>query len=137
MHTYILDGDNIRRGLNKDLGFTDTERVMNIRRIAEVAKLMMDAGLVVLTAIISPFRQEREMARKLIGSDSFPEVYISTPLEICEQRDVKGLYKQARQGKIPNLTGINSPYEPPQNPAYVTDQNAEIREIVGDLVKLV
>jgi bifunctional enzyme CysN/CysC len=137
MRTYILDGDNIRRGLNKDLGFTDAERVENIRRIAEVAKLMMDAGLVVLTAFISPFRQEREMARELIGSDSFLEVYISTPLEICEQRDVKGLYKQARQGKIPNFTGINSPYEPPQNPAYVTDQKAEIREIVGDLVKLV
>lgn len=137
IRTYILDGDNIRQGLNKDLGFTDAERVENIRRIAEVAKLMMDAGLIVLTAFISPFRQEREMARELIGSDSFLEIYISTPLEICEQRDVKGLYKQARQGKIPNLTGINSPYEPPQNPAYVTDQKAEIRKIVSDLIKLV
>jgi bifunctional enzyme CysN/CysC len=118
MRTYILDGDNIRHGLNKDLGFTDADRVENIRRIAEVAKLMMDAGMIVMTAFISPFNREREMARELIGAESFVEVYVSTSLEVCEQRDVKGLYKQARSGKIPNMTGINSPYESPENPDY-------------------
>ena len=111
--TYILDGDNVRQGLNRDLGFTDADRVENIRRIAEVAKLMMDAGLVVMTAFISPFRRERQMARELIGEENFIEVYVSTPLEVCEQRDVKGLYKKARSGQLPNLSGIGSPYEPP------------------------
>ena len=111
--TYILDGDNIRQGLNKDLGFTDADRVENIRRIAEVAKLMMDAGLIVMTAFISPFRAERDMARELIGPDNFMEVYVSTPLDQCEKRDVKGLYKKARQGLIPNFTGVSSPYEAP------------------------
>lgn len=112
-HTYLLDGDNIRQGLNKDLGFTDADRVENIRRIAEVAKLMMDAGLIVMTAFISPFRREREMARELIGPENFIEVYVSTPLAVCEQRDVKGLYKKARSGLLPNMSGISSPYEPP------------------------
>ncbi|MDR6395706.1 sulfate adenylyltransferase subunit CysN [Herbaspirillum seropedicae] len=111
--TYIMDGDNVRLGLNKDLGFTDADRVENIRRVAEVARLMMDAGLIVMTAFISPFRAEREMARELIGSDNFIEVFMSTPLEVCEQRDPKGLYKKARSGLIPNMTGINSPYEAP------------------------
>jgi bifunctional enzyme CysN/CysC len=123
MRTYILDGDNIRQGLNKDLGFTDADRVENIRRIAEVAKLMMDAGMIVMTAFISPFRREREMARELIGTECFMEVYVSTSLEVCEQRDVKGLYKQARAGKIPNMTGFNSPYEAPENPDYTIDTN--------------
>jgi bifunctional enzyme CysN/CysC len=108
-----LDGDNVRQGLNKDLGFTDADRVENIRRIAEVAKLMMDAGLIVMTAFISPFRREREMARELIGAENFVEVYVSTPLEVCEQRDVKGLYKKARNGQLPNMSGISSAYEPP------------------------
>ena len=111
--TYILDGDNIRQGLNKDLGFTDADRVENIRRVAEVAKLMMDAGLIVITAFISPFKQEREMAKELIGPESFVEIFIDTPLEICEQRDPKGLYKKARSGQLPNMTGIGSPYEAP------------------------
>lgn len=111
--TYILDGDNVRQGLNRDLGFTDADRVENIRRIAEVAKLMMDAGIIVITAFISPFRRERQMARELIGEESFVEVYVSTSLEVCEQRDVKGLYKKARSGNLPNLSGIGSPYEPP------------------------
>ena len=111
--TYILDGDNVRQGLNKDLGFTDADRVENIRRIAEVAKLMMDAGLIVLTAFISPFRREREMARELIGAENFIEVYVSTSLAVCEERDVKGLYKKARSGQLPNLSGVGSPYEPP------------------------
>ncbi|WP_191833861.1 sulfate adenylyltransferase subunit CysN [Pseudomonas fluorescens] len=114
--TYILDGDNIRQGLNKDLGFTDADRVENIRRVAEVAKLMMDAGLIVMTAFISPFRAEREMARELIGEDNFIEVFVDTPLEVCEQRDPKGLYKKARSGQLPNMTGISSPYETPLQP---------------------
>lgn len=113
--TYILDGDNIRQGLNKDLGFTEADRVENIRRVAEVAKLMMDAGLIVMTAFISPYRQEREMARDLIGKVNFIEVFVDTPLEVCEQRDPKGLYKKARRGEIPNMTGINSRYETPLN----------------------
>ena len=119
--TYILDGDNIRQGLNKDLGFTDADRVENIRRIAEVAKLMMDAGLIVMTAFISPFRREREMARELIGAGNFVEVHVSTSLEVCEQRDVKGLYKKARSGQLPNMTGINSPYEAPERPDVTLD----------------
>ena len=123
--TYILDGDNIRQGLNKDIGFTDADRVENIRRIAEVAKLMMDAGLVVITAFISPFRREREMARELIGTENFIEVFVKTTLEVCEQRDVKGLYKKARHGQIPNMTGVNSPYEAPEAPDVVVDGELE------------
>ncbi|OQW88121.1 MAG: adenylyl-sulfate kinase [Rhodoferax ferrireducens] len=122
--TYILDGDNIRQGLNKDLGFTDADRVENIRRVAEVAKLMMDAGQIVMTAFISPFRQEREMARQLIGPENFVEVYVSTPLEVCEQRDVKGLYKKARAGLLPNMSGISSPYEPPLVPLVTLDSSS-------------
>ena len=117
--TYILDGDNVRQGLNKDLGFTEADRVENIRRIAEVAKLMMDAGLIVLTAFISPFRREREMARQCIGAEDFVEVYVDTPLDVCEQRDPKGLYRKARSGQLPNMTGIDSPYEAPVEPQVV------------------
>jgi bifunctional enzyme CysN/CysC len=117
--TYILDGDNVRQGLNRDLGFTDADRVENIRRIAEVAKLMMDAGLIVMTAFISPFRREREMARALIGPENFVEVFVDTPLEVCEQRDVKGLYKKARAGLLPNMSGIGSAYEAPEAPQVV------------------
>ncbi len=119
--TYILDGDNIRHGLNKDLGFTDKDRVENIRRVAEVAKLMSDAGLIVITAFISPFRLEREMARSLFEKNDFKEIYISTPLKVAEKRDPKGLYKKARQGKIPNFTGIDSIYEKPTNPELEID----------------
>jgi bifunctional enzyme CysN/CysC len=121
--TFILDGDNVRHGLNKDLGFTEADRVENMRRIAEVAKLMLDAGLVVITAFISPFHRERQMARELIGLD-FLEVHVSTPLEVCEARDPKGLYKQARAGKIPNMTGINSPYEAPMNADIELDSSS-------------
>ena len=135
MRTYILDGDNVRQGLNKDLGFTESDRVENIRRIAEVAKLMMDAGLIVMTAFISPFKRERQMAKELIGPDNFIEVYVSTSLEVCEQRDVKGLYKQARAGKIPNMTGINSPYEAPDAPAY--EAIGSVESIIKDLVQLI
>lgn len=114
LRTYILDGDNIRGGLNKDLGFTEADRVENIRRVAEVARLMADAGLIVITAFISPFRAERAMARELIGAQHFVEVFIDAPLAVCEQRDPKGLYRKARQGLIPNMTGIHSPYEVPE-----------------------
>lgn len=134
-HTYLLDGDNIRHGLNKDLGFTDSDRVENIRRIAEVAKLMADAGLIVLTAFISPFRAEREMARELIGPEHFIEVFVDTPLDVCEQRDPKGLYKKARSGEIPNMTGINSPYEKPLNPdVIVYTAKEQVDSIVNGLI---
>ena len=134
--TYVLDGDNIRHGLNKDLGFTDKDRVENIRRVAEVAKLMCDAGLIVITAFISPFRSEREMARSLFQSDEFKEIFISTPLKIAEQRDPKGLYKKARSGKIPNFTGINSPYEKPLKPELSVDTSKtsiaqSVKKILG------
>ena len=125
MRTYLLDGDNIRQGLNKDLGFTDADRVENIRRISEVAKLMMDAGLIVITAFISPFKQEREMAKQLIGEENFIEIFVDTPIEICEERDPKGLYKKARQGKLPNFSGISSPYEEPENPDITIDGSGE------------
>jgi bifunctional enzyme CysN/CysC len=136
--TYILDGDNIRQALNKDLGFTDADRVENIRRVAEVAKLMMDAGLIVMTAFISPFRAEREMARQLIGKENFIEVFVDTPLATCEKRDPKGLYKKARCGLIPNMTGINSPYESPENPHMtITAQSIEVNLATEQLLKLV
>jgi bifunctional enzyme CysN/CysC len=114
-HTYLLDGDNVRHGLNRDLGFTDADRVENIRRVAETAKLMVDAGLIVLVSFISPFRSERAMARQLVEEGEFLEVFIDTPLEICEMRDVKGLYKKARAGQLKNFTGIDSPYECPED----------------------
>ena len=134
--TYILDGDNVRQGLNKDLGFTDADRVENIRRIAEMAKLMMDAGMIVMTAFISPFRREREMARELIGAENFVEAYVSAPLELCEQRDPKGLYKKARAGQLPNMTGIGSPYEAPVTPQIMLDGNAATRESIVRLLGL-
>ena len=124
-HTILLDGDNVRHGLNRDLGFTDEDRVENIRRVAEVAKLMVEAGLIVLVSFISPFRSERRMARDLVGPDEFVEIYVDTPLEICEARDPKGLYKLARGGKLPNLTGIGSPYEPPERAEIVVDGAAQ------------
>ncbi|MCA9478842.1 MAG: sulfate adenylyltransferase subunit CysN [Nitrospira sp.] len=122
-HTYLLDGDNVRHGLNRDLGFTDVDRVENIRRVAETAKLMVDAGLIVLVSFISPFRSEREMARMLVDEGEFLEVFIDTPLEICELRDVKGLYKKARAGQLKNFTGIDSPYERPDD-AEITIEGA-------------
>jgi bifunctional enzyme CysN/CysC len=115
-HTFLLDGDNVRHGLNKDLGFTETDRIENIRRVGEVAKLMADAGLIVLTAFISPFRAERDMVRAMMPEGEFVEIFVDTPLEVAEARDVKGLYKKARAGQLQNFTGIDSPYEPPENP---------------------
>ncbi len=120
-HTYLLDGDNVRHGLNRDLGFTDADRVENIRRIGEVAKLMVDAGLIVLTAFISPFRAERAMARALLDADEFIEVHVDTPLSVAEERDVKGLYRKARRGELSNFTGIDSPYEAPEDPEIRID----------------
>lgn len=113
--TYLLDGDNIRAGINKDLSFTDEGRVENIRRIGEVSKLMMDAGIVVLSAFISPFKSDREQVKTIVGADKYIEVFVDTPLEVCEQRDVKGLYKKARAGEVKNFTGIDSPYEKPEH----------------------
>ena len=123
-HTYLLDGDNVRHGLNKDLGFTDADRVENIRRIGEVAKLMVDSGLIVLTAFISPFRAERQMARGLMEEDEFLEVFVETPLSVAEERDPKGLYKKARQGDLKNFTGIDSPYEQPKSPEILVDTSS-------------
>jgi bifunctional enzyme CysN/CysC len=120
-HTYLLDGDNVRHGLNRDLGFTDADRVENIRRVAEVARLMVDAGLIVITAFISPFRSERQMARALLDADEFIEVFIDTPLEVAEQRDAKGLYQKARRGELKHFTGIDSPYEVPASPEIRID----------------
>ena len=138
MRTYILDGDNVRHGLNKDLGFTEADRVENIRRVAEVARLMLDAGLIVMTAFISPFRQERELARELVGAENFIEVHVDTPLEVCEQRDVKGLYRKARSGSIPNMTGITSPYEVPEQPDFVASGiDLKLDQTVEQLVKLI
>jgi len=128
LHTYLLDGDNIRHGLNKDLGFTDVDRVENIRRVAEVAKLMVDAGLIVITSFISPFESEREMARSMLQEGEFFEIYVSTPLAIAEKRDTKGLYKKARTGNLQNFTGIDSPYEAPLNPDITVDTVSQTAE---------
>ncbi len=121
IHTYMLDGDNVRHGLNRDLGFTEADRVENIRRVAEVARLMVDAGLVVLVSFISPFRSERRMARERIGTEAFVEVFVDAPLELAEARDAKGLYAKARRGELSNFTGIDSPYEAPENPELRLD----------------
>jgi len=131
-NTYILDGDNIRSGLNNDLDFSSESRKENIRRISEVAKLFADAGVTVLTAFISPFEVDRKLARQLIGEDDFIEVYVDCPLEVCEKRDVKGLYKKAREGKIKNFTGIDSPFEIPQNPEVIVDTANNSLEFCSD-----
>ena len=127
-HTYILDGDNVRHGLNRDLGFTETDRVENIRRVAEVAKLMVDTGLIVLVTFISPFRADRAMARSLFKEGEFIEVFVDTPLEVAEQRDPKGLYAKARKGEIKNFTGIDSPYEKPETPEIVINTTIQSSE---------
>ena len=132
-HTMLLDGDNVRMGLNKNLGFSEADRIENIRRIAETSKLMNDAGLIVLTSFISPFTRDRRNAKDIIGED-FIEVYISTPLEVCEQRDVKGLYKKARRGEIENFTGINSPYEEPENPDITVDTSKHTIDECVDII---
>ena len=118
---YVLDGDNVRHGLNKDLGFSPEDRAENLRRIAEVAKLFSDSGVICITAFISPLRSNRDTARDIVGTEMFHEVFISTPLEECERRDTKGMYKKARDGEIPEFTGVSSPYEPPENPSISID----------------
>ncbi len=133
-YTYLLDGDNVRHGLNRDLGFTEEDRVENIRRVAEVAKLMADAGLIVLTSFISPFRAERDMARSLFDTGEFYEIFVDTPLAVAEDRDVKGLYKKARAGQLKNFTGIDSPYEPPEKPEMAIDTTALSPEQAADAI---
>lgn len=121
IHTYLLDGDNLRHGLNKDLGFSDADRTENIRRVAEVARLMLDAGLIVITSFISPFESDRQMARGLFSQCDFVEVFVKTPFGVCELRDPKGLYAKARKGELKGFTGIDSPYEAPKNPELSVD----------------
>ena len=134
-HTYLLDGDNIRHGLNRDLGFGETDRIENIRRIGEVAKLFVDSGLIVLTAFISPFRSDRESVRSLVGEGEFVEIFVDTPLEVCEARDPKGLYRKARAGEIPDFTGISSPYEAPLSPEiHLKNDKIGIEESVEEIV---
>lgn len=137
IRTYLLDADNVRQGLNRDLGFTEADRVENIRRIAEVCRLMVDAGLVVIAAFISPFVRERTMAKELLGMERFVEVYVDTPLDVCEQRDVKGLYRKARDGRLPNLSGVGSPYEAPTEPDFVANTvDHDLPSIVAKLLDL-
>jgi len=128
VHCYLLDGDNIRHGLNRDLGFSPQDRKENIRRIGEVAKLFVDAGIIVLTAFISPFREDRDMVRRMVDDGEFVEVYVKCPLEECERRDPKGLYKKARRGEIPDFTGISSPYEEPLAPELIVETDRQTLE---------
>lgn len=136
--TYLLDGDNIRSGLNKDLTFTDEGREENIRRISEVCKLFLDAGVILLSAFISPFRADREQVSTIVGADNYIEVFVDAPLEVCEQRDVKGLYRKARAGEVKNFTGISSPYEKPEHPSVViqTDRMT-VEEAVAELMRVI
>jgi bifunctional enzyme CysN/CysC len=135
-HTFLLDGDNVRHGLNKDLGFTDADRIENIRRVGEVAKLMTDAGLIVITAFISPFRSERHMVRDMMAPGEFVEVFVDTPLSVAEERDVKGLYAKARSGQLKNFTGIDSPYEAPETPEiHIDTTTMSIDDAAEQIVK--
>ena len=135
---YLLDGDNIRKGINKDLGFSSADRTENIRRIGEVSKLMLDAGLIIISAFISPFRDDREMVKEIVGEERVTEVFVDCPLEVCEKRDTKGLYKKARQGFIRDFTGIGSPYEIPEHPNLVIHTHKErIDESLSKLINYV
>jgi len=134
-HTYLLDGDNIRHGLNRGLGFSDEDRIENIRRIGEVAKLFVDGGTIVLSAFISPFQSDRDRVRALVESAEFVEVFVDTPLAVCESRDPKGLYKKARAGEIPNFTGIDSPYEAPQKPeVHIRNDNIAVEDAARQVI---
>ena len=138
IHTYALDGDNIRKGLNKDLGFSEEERTENMRRIAEVAKLFVDSGTVVLAAFITPLDSDRQLTKDIIGAEKFIEVYVATSLQECERRDVKGLYKKARTGEIQNFTGITAPFEPPVNPHLRIDtEKEEVKEAVRKILEFI
>ena len=137
IHTYSLDGDNLRRGLNKDLAFSKEERIENLRRTAEVAKLFVDAGLVVIAAFITPYNEIREGIKAIVGSKYYIEIFVNTPIEICEQRDVKGLYKKARLGEIKNFTGVSAPFEKPVNPTIeVQTVNETLKEIIDKILKV-
>jgi adenylyl-sulfate kinase len=139
MNCFLLDGDNVRHGLNKDLGFSDLDREENIRRLAEVAKLFTDAGLIVIASFISPFRKDREFAREIIGTDKFIEVYVKVPIEVCEGRDPKGLYKKARKGEVKEFTGIDSPYEEPGSAEIVIENmnGSRVEEHVERIIGIV
>ncbi len=135
LHTYILDGDNVRKGLNKDLGFSPEDRKENIRRLGEVAKLFVDAGIITIVAAISPYKSDRVFVRNLVEPGEFIEIYVKCPLEVCETRDPKGLYKKARQGIIKNFTGVDAPYEEPENPEIVIESDKEsIEEAVNKII---
>jgi adenylyl-sulfate kinase len=137
VHSYVLDGDNLRHGLNRDLGYSDADRAENVRRVGEVAKVMVDAGLIVLVALISPFRADRRRVRELFEPGEFIEVHVSTPLEVCEQRDPKGLYRKARAGEMSEFTGISSPYEPPEAPQLELDTALlPVRDCVARILSL-
>ena len=133
--TYVLDGDNVRKGLCKDLGFSEQDRIENIRRIGEMSRIMMDAGLIVMTAFISPFRRDRRIVRELVEAGDFIEIFCDTPLSVCESRDIKGLYKKARAGEIPEFTGISSPYETPENPELIVESgDSTVEECVDEII---
>ena len=133
--TYVLDGDNVRKGLCKDLGFSEKDRIENIRRIGEMSRIMMDAGLIVMTAFISPFRRDRRIVRELVDEGDFLEIFCDTPLSICESRDIKGLYKKARAGEIPEFTGISSPYETPEQPELIVQSGSStVEECVDEII---
>ncbi|MEL6226646.1 MAG: adenylyl-sulfate kinase, partial [Pseudomonadota bacterium] len=135
-HTYVLDGDNIRHGINRDLGFTDADRVENIRRIGEVAKLFADAGLIVLCSFISPFRAERDMVRRMVADDEFVELFVDAPLDVCAERDPKGLYAKAARGEIKNFTGFDSPYEPPMSPeVHLNTAETSPEDLVEQIIR--
>jgi bifunctional enzyme CysN/CysC len=135
MHAYVLDGDNLRMGLNNDLGFTPEDRAENVRRVSEVAKLMVDAGLIVITALVSPFEADRQRARSIFNDGDFIEVFVDTPVDICISRDPKGLYKKAAKGEIPNFTGVGQDYERPTNPDLLIDGTADLNEITNAILK--
>ena len=136
-HTYLLDGDNIRTGLNKDLDFSEDSRCENIRRIGEVSKLFYDAGLIVLTAFISPFRADRDQVRQLLPEGAFFEIFVNCPLQVCEERDPKGLYKKARQGVIKDFTGLNSPYDPPKKPELIVESGSiSVEECTQEVIRV-
>lgn len=137
VHTYVLDGDNIRKGINKNLGFSEKDRSENIRRIGEIANLFIDAGLVTLAAFVSPYEKDRNDIRTLVGKENYIEIFVNTPLEICEKRDVKGLYAKARRGEIQNMTGISDPYEVPKKPDFEVDYTMSIDEAVESIYKLI
>jgi bifunctional enzyme CysN/CysC len=137
VHTYVLDGDNVRHGLNKDLGFTPEDRAENVRRVAEVSRLMVDAGLVVFVALVSPFATDRRAARDLFSPGQFIEVYVDTPLDVVSERDTKGLYAKAAQGSLPNLTGVGQEYEPPSSPELVLRGTGDLEASVDELVRVI